>query len=271
MNNSPYFSIIVNCYNSSHYLKNSLDSALSQTFKDFELIFWDNCSTDNSKNIFKDYVDDRFKYFLSREHTNLGEARNLAVSVASGKWLCFLDCDDMIYPDKLELQFRALQEAGNDVALVYGKTHFEIEKSGRVKYVGKRLEQFQKNKAHKPLPEGKILNKLLLSNFVPLISIAVRRDVYIALGGINPSLKHAEDYDLILKVARRYNVLAIQSEICMYRVHSSNITHGALFDMYIESLIVIWQCAPSLNVLWGVIYQTLAFMVGFIRRHFLIK
>lgn len=268
MNNNPYFSIIVNCYNGSHYLKNSLNSVLSQTFKDFELIFWDNCSTDNSKNIFEEYVDDRFKYFLSGTHTNLGEARNLAVSVARGRWVCFLDCDDILYPDKLERQFRALQGADYDVALIYGKTHFEIEKSGRDKYIGKRLEQFQKNKAHKKLPEGKILNKLLLSNFVPLVSISVRRDVYVDLGGIDPSLKHAEDYDLILKVAKRYSILAIQREICMYRVHSNNITHDALYDMYKESLMVIWQCGLSFSMFLGMVYQTLAFMIGFMRRRF---
>ena len=64
-------SVIINCYNGEKYLKETLNSIKKQSYSNFELIFWDNKSTDNSKNIFLEYNDPRFKYFLSDIHTNL--------------------------------------------------------------------------------------------------------------------------------------------------------------------------------------------------------
>ena len=80
MNNQPLVSIIMNCYNGGKYLKESLNSIIDQTYKNWELIFWDNCSTDNSVEIFKKYSDNRFKYFLSTNHSILYEARKYFIS-----------------------------------------------------------------------------------------------------------------------------------------------------------------------------------------------
>ena len=68
-------SVIINCYNSEKFLKSTLDSLVLQTYKNWELIFYDNCSTDNSFKIFKNYKDKRFKYFKSKRFESLGVAR----------------------------------------------------------------------------------------------------------------------------------------------------------------------------------------------------
>ena len=68
-NNQPLVSIIMNCYNGETYLIQSIESVLSQTYKNWELIFWDNRSNDKSAEIFKSYKDSRFKYFYAPEHT----------------------------------------------------------------------------------------------------------------------------------------------------------------------------------------------------------
>ena len=94
-------SIIVNCFNGSKYLQECLQSIKNQKYKNYELIFWDNCSTDNSKKIFFKYKHKRFKYYKSKKKTNLSKARNLAIRKSSGKWLAFIDCDDIWYPNKL--------------------------------------------------------------------------------------------------------------------------------------------------------------------------
>ena len=90
----PFVSVIVNCFNGQEYLKNCLKSILNQTYKDWELIFWDNLSTDQSKNILNQFKDKRIKYFKSKKFTSLYEARNLAISKAKGDYLSFLDTDD---------------------------------------------------------------------------------------------------------------------------------------------------------------------------------
>ena len=73
----------------------ALLSIINQTYKNWELIFWDNLSNDNSKEIFKKYNDKRFKYFLADKHTVLYEARNLAIKKTKGEFVAFLDTDDI--------------------------------------------------------------------------------------------------------------------------------------------------------------------------------
>ena len=104
LNNQPLVSIIMNCYNGENYLSESIDSVLHQTYKNWELIFWDNKSEDKSAEIFKNYKDKRFKYFYANEHTSLYKARNLAIEKSKGDFIAFLDTDDLWDNVKLEKQ-----------------------------------------------------------------------------------------------------------------------------------------------------------------------
>ena len=86
---SNLVSIVVNCYNGDKYLKKNLESIQGQKYKNWELIFWDNFSTDKSKEIFKSFEDKRFKYYSAHEHTSLSKARNLAISECKGDFIAF--------------------------------------------------------------------------------------------------------------------------------------------------------------------------------------
>ena len=97
-------SVIMNCHNGEVFLKESLNSLISQTYKNWELIFWDNNSTDKSETILKQYKDQRIKYFKSDSYSKLYRARNLAVSKANGEFITFLDTDDLWNKEKLEKQ-----------------------------------------------------------------------------------------------------------------------------------------------------------------------
>ena len=101
---NPLISIIVNCFNGEKYLRKALESILSQTYTNWEVIFWDNRSSDNSKKIFSEFKDSRFKYFISNTHTTLYEARNNAINQSKGEILAFLDTDDWWDENKLEKQ-----------------------------------------------------------------------------------------------------------------------------------------------------------------------
>ena len=81
-NNLALVSVIINCYNGQKYLAEAIDSVFSQTYKDWEIIFWDNCSTDDSAKIAKSYGE-KLKYYCSNTNTTLGEARNKAISAKS--------------------------------------------------------------------------------------------------------------------------------------------------------------------------------------------
>ena len=96
----------MNCFNGDKYLKDSINSILNQTYKNWELIFWDNKSEDKSEAIFKSYSDERFKYFKANEHTSLYRARNLAIEKSNGDFISFLDTDDLWDKKKIELQMK---------------------------------------------------------------------------------------------------------------------------------------------------------------------
>ena len=106
----PLISIIINCYNGERYLKNSIQSVLNQSYNNWELIFWDNKSTDGSKKIALSYKDKRVKYFFSKKFTGLYQARNLAIRKAKGEFICFLDTDDWWVKNKLLEQVKLIKK-----------------------------------------------------------------------------------------------------------------------------------------------------------------
>ena len=104
MNNKlPEFSIIVNCLNGEQFLKRSLNSIFNQTYEDWEVIFFDNNSSDSSADIAKSYGS-KIKYYKANETHSLGKARDVAVDLAKGKFIAYLDVDDLWQKNKLEIQ-----------------------------------------------------------------------------------------------------------------------------------------------------------------------
>ena len=118
IHSKPLISIVMNCFNGEKYLSDSLESIQKQTYKNWELIFWDNLSNDKSKKIFESFEDKRFKYYSAIEHTTLTKARNLALSKCKGDFIAFLDVDDWWSLNKLELQLKLFEDPS--VQLVYG-------------------------------------------------------------------------------------------------------------------------------------------------------
>ena len=106
----PLVSVIVNCYNGQKYLKDCLRSIVNQTYKNWELIFWDNFSTDQSKKVLNEFNDKRIKYFKSKKFLPLYKARNLAIQKAKGDYISFLDTDDLWKKNKLFEQIKILKK-----------------------------------------------------------------------------------------------------------------------------------------------------------------
>ena len=107
-NFEPLVSIIMNCHNGEKFLKKSISSILGQNYKNWELIFFDNMSTDNSLSIVKSFKDSRIRIFSSNIFLNLYEARNQALKNILGKYVCFLDTDDFWKKNKITHQIEYL-------------------------------------------------------------------------------------------------------------------------------------------------------------------
>ncbi len=115
MAQNPIISIIMNCYNAALTLSQSLDSVLAQSYKHYEIIFFDSASTDNSLAIAQNYSKhfEKMQCIAHVENITLGQARNYALHWAKGDYIAFLDCDDLWLPDKLSLQVAYMQEHPN--------------------------------------------------------------------------------------------------------------------------------------------------------------
>ena len=106
----PLVSVIINCFNGEKYLSEAINSVLFQTYKNWELIFWDNQSSDRSAEIALSYDDPRIKYFYASKHTLLYEARNQAIEKSKAEFIAFLDADDWWESDKLAIQLAHFED-----------------------------------------------------------------------------------------------------------------------------------------------------------------
>lgn len=240
----PFVSVLMNCYNGARYLRAALESVRAQTFTDWEIIFWDNRSTDESAAIFKSFDDPRFRYFLAPEHTILGKAKGVAIGKARGEWLAFLDCDDLWLPDKLERQVAIISEEGPELGLVYGRMEALVEDEARSTAMGRNALAANYGGSTKLLPQGNIFADLVKENFIPQPSALIRRSAYWSTGGINPELIHAWDYDLFVGVAKEFKTRAVQEVVCSYRIHGSNLTHSQADDSYKEAIAIVGRYLP---------------------------
>jgi glycosyltransferase involved in cell wall biosynthesis len=240
---TPKFSIIINAYNGGKYLPEALESVFAQTCTDWELIIWDNQSTDNTAAICKDLDDDRVKYFYAPEHTTVGPARNLVVHFAKGDWLAFLDHDDIWPADKLALQSAAIdRDTSGKLGIVYGWT-LQFYESGKV-------EPFDRWHRRDALPQGDVFRKLIaMPSFISYSSVALRRSVILETGGIPPSIILISDYYYILMVARGYLAAALPDLCCWYRKHDESISHSgsSKITVHQEILEILNICEPLID------------------------
>ena len=121
MENQPLVSVIMPSYNAERYIAESIESVLAQTYGNWELVITDDCSTDSTPTIAEAYgkKDPRIKFCVAKQHGGIAETRNLSLQRAQGKFIAFLDNDDLWMPDKLEKQVRFMTE--NNYAFCYSE------------------------------------------------------------------------------------------------------------------------------------------------------
>ena len=118
MYNQPLVSVIINCHNGGIYLREAINSVINQTYKTWEIIFLNNASTDNTKDIIFSYQNHKIKYYENAEKVTLGKARNQALNYSNGDYIAILDSDDIWLPEKLELQIE-LMVNNKDIGFSY--------------------------------------------------------------------------------------------------------------------------------------------------------
>jgi len=234
MNYNTKISIIINCYNGEKYLKETLESVKSQTFKNFEVIFWDNKSTDRSKEIFENSKDKRFKYYYSKKKTSLYKARNLAIKKTKGKYLSFIDTDDIWTKDKLEIQYKYIKK--NNADIVYSNLWiFKGSKDNKKLYISNYFK------------DEDIQTSILEKSSITLQSSLIDQKIFHQNANLfNVKFDHVGDLDFFFKVSKKYKFSFIDRPMAYLRLHEFNLTKTKSSNEIKE--LKLWLSANKKNI-----------------------
>ena len=192
----PKISILMNGYNSEKYLNEAIDSIYAQTFKDWEIIFIDNCSTDDTK-IIVDSYDDKIRYYKTDKNIQIGAARNFGLKYCNGEYIAFLDTDDIWMKDKLEKQIK-IMNANKEYQLCYGGVIYIDEGSSEIE---------------KMLPtatSGNVFARQLKRYEINMQSVLLRNNNQFHF---NEELRHSPDFDLFMNIISKSKVFVIKDYI----------------------------------------------------------
>jgi glycosyltransferase involved in cell wall biosynthesis len=210
IDNSQLVSVIIPTYNRAHYIKECIISVLEQTYVNLEVLVIDDGSTDNTENIVNSIQDSRLRY-IRQENKGRSHARNLALSMAHGKYITFLDSDDLYLPEKIELQVNYLKMHPN-VAMVYTSAYC-INHTGK-KCIGKYEAKIS----------GYIYQQIAF--FTPvtitLPTVMTYKHVMDHVGGFDENMYRFEDTDMWRRISKYYRIDAMSEYTCKLRTHNDN-------------------------------------------------
>lgn len=213
-------SVIIPVRNGKDYIGECLDSVLAQDYPELEVIVIDDGSTDF------DYQSLRGRdpriHVIRRHGNGVSSARNTGMAHASGKYIAFLDADDVWFPGKISAQVRYF-EAHPNVGCVFGKfTRWESNEQGEFAPWSDLTDDCSHLTDNEPERSGWIYSRLLTGLLVGMNTAMIRREVFDMLGGFDESMRIGEDYLFWLKVSRMYEMHSLNGAVALYRIHSAS-------------------------------------------------
>jgi glycosyltransferase involved in cell wall biosynthesis len=213
-NKRPTVSVVIATYNRAHFLRETIESVLSQRFQDFELIIVDDGSTDNTRELLRDYGS-RLRAF-HQENRGPSAARNRGIREARGKWIAIQDSDDLATPDHLEVLVNFLAE-NTDTRMVFANGAYLGGKEHN------RETIIPKKKSERLAREGIGLVDLFEKSIVRLQASLISRECLEAVGGHDETLRICMDLDLAFRLFMRFPVAYLDRIVFLYRKHEGNI------------------------------------------------
>lgn len=239
-------SIIMPSYNTAQYISDSIDSVLAQTYENWELIIVDDCSTDNTDEVISGYLSDgRIKYLKNETNSGAAVSRNTALREAKGRWIAFLDSDDLWHPEKLEKQISFMLKTGYK----FTYTDYQIQLNGEwlpYIYYGPQTVNKRKMKDY---------------CYFSTITVMYERE-YVGLIQIEPIRKN-NDYAMWLKIIEKTPCYRLGESLSYYIKHEGSISSGSKLKL-IKHHYILWHTAEHKNpisacvltvrnLFWGVI------------------
>lgn len=210
---NPKISVIMSVYNGARYLKEAIDSILSQTFTDFEFLIVDDCSNDNSPQILEEYAKKDNRIRIITNEFNLGLTKNLnkMIKESKGYYIARFDCDDISLPERFTEQVQYLDEHQKCgvVSLWADIIDGQGKYSRTIKY---------------PTSDSDLRNALIQYNPFFHPGIMVRKEVFDSVGLYDESWRFAQDYELYFRIAKKYELGNVSKILLKYRETGGSIT-----------------------------------------------
>ena len=205
-------SVIMPCYNAAQYIADSIDSVISQTYKNWELIIIDDCSTDNSTEIIKKYDDERIVLLHNEKNSGAAITRNNGIDIARGEWMAFLDSDDIWLPEKLSAQLDFMKK--NDYAFsctAYEQIDEEDNSLGRI------IKTVKKTDYDRLLLDCPVGNSSVMYSVKKMGKFSV------------PNIRKRNDDALWLQMLKKEKYIMGMSDVLMrYRIRKNSISSNKL-------------------------------------------
>ena len=207
MGDIPFFSIIIPTYNRANFIRKTIESVLNQTFTDFELIIIDDGSTDNTKEVITSIKDNRIRYY-KKKNEERGIARNFGVKKSKGKYINFVDSDDILYNNHLQTAFDIIQNHNFPIF----NLDYDVKNT--------KGENINYNKTNK-LPH--VLNKKLLKgNIISINALIIIRKIFNEFSFYEDRLFiGGEDWLLWLKISSKYDIYFINEKTSAFYIHEN--------------------------------------------------
>lgn len=228
----PIVSIIMPVYNAGQYLTDSIQSILSQTFKDFEFIIIDDGSTDKSIDVIQSFQDKRILLMLNEKNLGITATLNKGLSVAKGKFICRMDADDIAVNTRLERQINFLQN--HPSISIIGSRATLIDEKGNI--IGEET-----------VPQNpKEINRIKFIHNPFIHATVIFRKILVDKYGMYDSRrKHNEDYDLWLRYTKNEQGFNLDDKLILRRIHKRSITASKEIELVQKRFLTLYHAIIS--------------------------
>ena len=253
---TPIISVVIAVHNGEKTIKETIESVLSQSFRDFELIVINDGSTDKTMDVVSRFNDPRIRFF-SFPNRGVSISRNEGAARSAGEYLSFIDADDIWKSDKLKDQLKAL-EANPGSAVAYSWSDY-MDETGCHVWKGARFTN-----------SGNVYEESLLHNIFQNASNAlIKKEAFEAVGGFDPYFAVHEDWDIALRLAEKYSFACVQKVHILYRIRfgSMSTRTADMEKTWLEIVNRNFSKAPKslqhlrkqsmANLYWHLIFKTL--------------
>ncbi|WP_333850832.1 glycosyltransferase [Epilithonimonas sp.] len=239
MGDLPLVSILCLCYNQEKFIVESLESIKALTYNNFEMVICDDFSDDSSVETIEKWIrqnpDLQISFVKHTENLGITKTLNELLLISKGKYIQLLALDDLLMHNKLERQVTMLKNSSDKVSLVFSDAHLIDENSElyQNKFIARHLSYLS-------LKSQNFYEMLLVKNFIPAMSVLIKRQKLMDEGGFDESLSF-EDHDMWLRLSKKDDFLFDDVISCSYRLHAHNthkkrevLNHSMFFKIMIK-------------------------------------